>query len=52
MEMFELYIDDLLMQTYTCGPGAGRVGFLAGNARAEVSDLRAWKMSLPAPKTD
>lgn len=49
-ELFELYVDELLVQTYVCGPGAGRVGFLACNAAAEVTDLRAWTMSFSAPK--
>ena len=52
MEMFELYIDDLLMQTYTHRPGSGRVGFLVLNGQAEFSDLKAWAMSFPVPKTD
>ena len=51
MEMFELYIDDLLMQTYTRRPGSGKVGFLACNAQAEFSNLRAWTMSFPAEVT-
>ena len=29
MEMFELYIDDFLMQTYIRQPGSGKVGFLS-----------------------
>ncbi|MBC8472900.1 MAG: hypothetical protein H8D56_25845 [Planctomycetes bacterium] len=45
---FELYIDDLLMQTYIYQPFFGKVGFLARNAEAVFSDLRAWSMSLPA----
>ena len=53
--MFELYLDDLLMQTYTREPGSGKVGFLACQAQAEFSDLRAWTLSFPAAaeaKTD
>jgi len=50
LEMFELYIDDLLMQTYVYEPGRGKVGFLAGDCEARFSDLRAWAMSLPTPK--
>lgn len=42
--IFELYIDDLLMQTYTCQPGDGPVGLLVFNARAEFGHLRAWAM--------
>ena len=48
MEMFELYVDDLLVQTYIRQPGSGRVGLLACNAQVGFSDLRAWTMSLPA----
>jgi hypothetical protein len=53
MEMFELYIDDLLVQTYARQPGSGKVGFLVGNAQAEFSNLEAWTMSFSAgAKTD
>ena len=48
MGFFELYIDDLLMQTFRYKSGAGKVGFLVHDAKAEFSDLKAWKMSLPA----
>jgi hypothetical protein len=43
---FELYIDDLLMQTYTYQPIGGRFGFLVRNAEAMFDDLSAWGMSL------
>ena len=49
-EMFELYIDDLLVQTYVHDGGSGRVGLLAGRGAAAFTDLRAWAMSFPAPK--
>ncbi|MEI6218151.1 MAG: hypothetical protein WCP86_04575, partial [bacterium] len=42
--MFELYIDDLLMQTYTCPPSNGSIGLLVFKARAEFGNLRAWVM--------
>ena len=45
---FELYVDDLLMQTYWVGPGGHRIGFLARNAAVTVTDLRAWSLSLPS----
>ena len=45
---FELYIDDLLMQTYIYKPSSGKVGLLARNAEVVFSDLKAWSMSLPA----
>jgi hypothetical protein len=44
MGLFELYIDDMLMQTYTCEPDSDPVGLLVCNARAEFSNLRAWTM--------
>jgi hypothetical protein len=43
---FELYIDDLLMQTYIYQPVGGRVGFLVRNVEAMFNDLCAWSMSL------
>ena len=43
--LFELYIDDLLVQTFFYKPGAGRVGFVVHNATAEYGALRAWEMS-------
>jgi len=44
--MFELYIDDMLMQTYLYKPGSGKVGFLAHNANVVFRDVQAWNMSL------
>lgn len=49
-EMFELYVDDLLVQTYVHDGGTGRVGFLANHGAARFSGLRVWAMSFPAPK--
>ncbi len=43
--MFELYIDDMLMQTYVYKPGSGKVGFLAHNANVVFRDVQAWNMS-------
>lgn len=48
-EMFELYVDDLLVQTYVHAGGTGRIGLLARDGAAEFSGLRAWAMSFPAP---
>lgn len=48
LSVFELYIDDLLMQTYIYKPSGGKVGFLSRNAEVVFSDLKAWSMSLPA----
>jgi hypothetical protein len=44
--LFELYIDDLLMQTYVCKPSSGRIGFVARGAEAAFGGLRAWTMDL------
>jgi hypothetical protein len=44
--MFELYIDDMLMQTYVYKPVSGRVGFVAHNADVVFRDVQAWNMSL------
>jgi hypothetical protein len=44
--MFELYIDDMLMQTYVYKPGSGKLGFVAHNANVIFRDVNAWKMSL------
>ncbi|MBL9215339.1 MAG: hypothetical protein JNG83_07680 [Opitutaceae bacterium] len=46
--MFELYVDDLLVQTYVYQAGSGRLGFLADGSQAEFAELRAWAMSFPA----
>jgi hypothetical protein len=43
--MFELYIDDMLMQTYGYKPGSGKVGFLAHNANVVFRDVQGWNMS-------
>ncbi len=43
--MFELYIDDMLMQTYVYEPGSGKVGFMAHNANVVFSNVKAWNMS-------
>ena len=45
---FELYIDDLLMQTYIYKPSSGKAGLLAQNAEVMFGNLKAWSMSLPA----
>lgn len=44
--LFELYVDDMLAQTYYYRPGPGRVGIVARDAQAVFSDLKAWRMSL------
>lgn len=49
-EMFELYVDDLLVQTYVHDGGTGRMGLLTGNGAVAFTGLRAWAMSFPVPK--
>jgi len=43
---FELYIDDLLMQTYVYKPVEGKIGLLARNTKVVFNDIKAWNMSL------
>lgn len=45
--MFELYIDDILMQTFvTDGPPTGRLGLIVQNGTASFTSLQAWTMDL------
>jgi hypothetical protein len=44
--MVELYVDDLLMQTFFTGETTGRIGFVAQNAKARFSGGKAWEMNL------
>jgi hypothetical protein len=44
--MFELYIDNMLMQTYVYEPGSGKVGFAVHDAKVIFRNLQAWNMSL------
>lgn len=44
--IFELYINDLLMQTFKYSTDTHKVGFVTSDARAQFKDLKAWKMSL------
>lgn len=46
LDMFELYIDDLLQQTFVFNPGRGRIGIAAREANVVVKDLKMWEMSL------
>lgn len=45
-DCFELYIDDMLMQTHLYQTPCERVGFVAKHSEAEFNDLKAWTMSL------
>lgn len=45
-ETFELYLNDLLVQTYFTTGATGRVGFLVRDGKAMFDNLRAWEMNL------
>lgn len=47
--LFELDVEDVLVQTYCYKPGAGRVGFVVRGAEAAFSDVKAWRTSLLSP---
>ncbi len=47
--IWELYLDDLYVQTYITGPASGRIGLFAKSGAIEFSDLRCWTMT-PAVK--
>lgn len=49
-KLFELYLDDLLAQTYRWRPGGGRIGLLAGGATTAFRDLRAYQMTIEGIK--
>ncbi|MHC4506270.1 MAG: hypothetical protein ACYTFI_23490, partial [Planctomycetota bacterium] len=48
MTFFELYVDDLLVQTFVYRPTSGRLGFVTRGARLAASGLEARLMSLRA----
>lgn len=43
-DLFELYIDDLLQQTYVYRPAGGHIGMLACGSEATFSELAAYAM--------
>ena len=45
-DMFELYLNDLLVQTYRVNGATGRVGFVVRDGQATFDNLRAWRMNL------
>jgi hypothetical protein len=54
--MFEFYLDDMLVQTFntTHAPGSigttpQRIGFIAQNGQGLFGNLKAWSMNLAAP---
>lgn len=44
--IFEIYLNDLLVQTYFTREPSGRIVFITQDGRGTLSDLKAWKMSL------
>lgn len=44
-DIFELYIDDLLVQTYVYKPGSGSVGLLSVGANVVFNQLAAYRMT-------
>ncbi len=45
-DIFELYLNDLLVQTYYTHEATGKVGFIVRDGQAIFDNLRAWEMSL------
>lgn len=43
--MFEIYIDDLYVQTYITGEASGRLGLFAKSGTIEFNDLKIWAMT-------
>jgi len=44
--IFECYLNDLLVQTYVTENPTGRIGFVAQDGQGIFEGLRAWKMNL------
>jgi hypothetical protein len=49
-DLFEFYLDDLLVQTWSTHGGTGRLGFIVDDGQATLENVRAWQMSL-TPQT-
>jgi hypothetical protein len=45
-DIFELYLNDFLVQTYHTEDATGRIGFIVRDGQAVFDNLKAWKMSL------
>ncbi len=45
-DIFELYINDLLVQTYAYRPQGGRIGLIASEANVNFSNIIAYNMTL------
>ncbi len=44
--IFELYLNDLLVQTYYTTEATGRVGFIVRDGQAILDNLKAWEMNI------
>jgi hypothetical protein len=45
-DIFELYLDDLLVQTFYTNGATGRIGFIVRDGQAIFEKIRAWGMNL------
>ncbi len=45
-DVFELYLDDMLVQTYYVNKATGRVGLVVRDGQATFNSLKAWQMNL------
>lgn len=45
--IFEMYLDDLLVQTYSTANATGRIGLVVQDGDGTLSDVHAWEMKLP-----
>jgi hypothetical protein len=45
-DLFEVYLDDLLVQTWSTDHATGRVGVLVQDGQGVFEDVRAWQMGL------
>ncbi len=45
-DTFELYLNDLLVQTYFTSGATGRIGFIVRDGEAVLDNFKAWEMNL------
>jgi hypothetical protein len=45
-DLFELYLDDLLVQTWSADHTTGRIGLLVQDGQGTFENIRAWQMAL------
>ena len=44
--MFELYVDDMYVQTFLTRKMTGSIGFIIQNGKVTFDDLKVWEMNL------